>query len=199
MYHQQQARGFSACCGTRQQHVIKCSICRIKMTVQGAKAPLTLAAEVLVVVPGVYMVEMTRTSGDVSDFYQLYALLSKAVIPALAKYMLKQEGKREDSPRDATDRAAPPAGFTFASPSSPDGALTGQLQDNTRGEMAKQDRDQSNERDSSVTEQTGIPGHDSTEELGGHANLPYDNAITSRLAGTNAVVADVSEIAGLKL
>lgn len=57
----------------------------MKMTVQGAKAPITLNAEVLPVIPGVHMVEITRTAGDINDFYQLYALLSKAVIPTLAQ------------------------------------------------------------------------------------------------------------------
>ncbi|KAK9794300.1 hypothetical protein WJX73_001063 [Symbiochloris irregularis] len=58
---------------------------RLKISVQGAKAPLSLSAEVLPVIPGVSMVEVTRTSGDTADFYQLFALLSKALIPSLTR------------------------------------------------------------------------------------------------------------------
>ena len=52
---------------------------------QGAKAPLALSAEVLPVIPGVSMVEVTRTSGDTADFYHLFALLSRALIPSLTR------------------------------------------------------------------------------------------------------------------
>lgn len=70
-------------------------VCRLKISVQGAKAPLSLSAEVLPVIPGVSMVEVTRTSGDTADFYQLFALLSKALIPSLTRSAVREQ--KDDS------------------------------------------------------------------------------------------------------
>ena len=135
------------------------------MTVQGAKAPLTLTAEVLPVIPGVHMVEMTRATGDINDFYQLYALLSKAVIPALVKA--------------ASSRERQPGGQPGASSSDQQPAsLQGEA--SAAGSREGASFDFQKER---ASLELGTPRHsDSSDDIGGLECLPAEASVTRRLA-----------------
>ena len=174
------------------------------MTVQGAKSPLTLTAEVLPVIPGVHMVEMTRASGDINDFYQLYALLSKAVIPALAKAAASPP---RQAPAGSATTSPQQGSESQQRPTPGKGAGTGngkrvQWDDSTDGGDSQRaasggEPSLSANADAPVLHSAGGQGSDDesesrelgeegSEEIGGLQSLGGDNSVTSRLAGTRS-------------
>ena len=52
---------------------------RTRLTVQGKRGRLSVAVEVLPIVPGISMVEVMKVTGDSVDFYTFYAGLTQQV------------------------------------------------------------------------------------------------------------------------
>ncbi|KAK9864289.1 hypothetical protein WJX84_010483 [Apatococcus fuscideae] len=81
---------------------------RTRLTVQGKRGRLSVAVEVLPIVPGISMVEVMKVTGDSVDFYTFYAGLTQQVAQLITQNALEHPNAEIPGPAPST---SPDAGF----------------------------------------------------------------------------------------
>ncbi len=61
---------------------------RISMT--GQRGQLDMTVEVMSILPGVYLVDIAKTTGDTVDFYKAYAKITELVQPLITADALRR-------------------------------------------------------------------------------------------------------------
>ena len=62
----------------------------MRATLPGSKGPVVVSVEVMSILPGLHLVDVSKATGDSVDFYDLYARITGLIQPLITADALKR-------------------------------------------------------------------------------------------------------------
>ena len=86
------------------QAVLAC-LCRMRISMTGARGQLEMTAEVMSILPGVHLVDIAKVTGDSVDFYNAYSQITDLVQPLITADALRRADSSGESIQPLHHRA----------------------------------------------------------------------------------------------